>query len=103
EESNTMILLLLIMPGTSRTHNYVNIFSVALVCWEGHRRVCSNRGPAYGEKPEEYTGQSPIDIHKHPAGLKAENWLRIYLPMIKMRVISRYNNNLSLALFFSLL
>jgi len=30
EESNT-ILLLPITPGTSRTHNYVNIFSVALV------------------------------------------------------------------------
>ena len=42
EESNT-ILLLPITPGTSRTHNYVNIFSVALVCWERHQRVCSIR------------------------------------------------------------
>jgi len=42
EESNT-ILLLLITPGTSRTHNYVNVFSVALMRREGHRRVCSIR------------------------------------------------------------
>ena len=42
EESN-MILLLLITPGTSHIHNYVNIFSVALVRWERHQRVCSIR------------------------------------------------------------
>jgi len=41
-----------------------------------------NHGPAYGEKPEEYTGRPPIN--KHPDSLKVEDWLRIYLPVIKM-------------------